>query len=492
MTEGRSGRTADRRPNVVLINCDDLGYGDLGCYGSPRNATPALDRMAADGLRFDSFYMASPVCSPSRGALLTGCYPPRIGFGAFDGLPVLFPGQRVGLPSTEISLGRLLSDAGYRTQMIGKWHCGDQPAFLPTNHGFDHYFGLPYSNDMGRQAGTRTDAGGRPALATRRCRCCSTTRCSSSSPTRRRSPRATSPRPSGSSAPRGDRPVLPVPRPPLRPPPDLRAGALRPASAQRRLRRRGGGDRLGHRRPPPRAASLGLDERHHRGVHERQRLARPRRRQQRAARGARRARPGRAACGCRASPAGRVASRRAGRPPSWRPSMDLYPTLAALCGAEVPDDRTIDGRDIRPLLLDDGADLAPRGVPLLLDERPRGGARPVGGSSTSPRHGDAVRELYDVDADPGETIDLMRPASGGRRPPRRPGRARPARRSATPASASRAPTCARSAGSTGRRPSRRTTPTTPTTPPSTTSPTAADPPRGRGIAAPDPSGSGAP
>ncbi len=140
-----------RRPNVVLINCDDLGYGDLGCYGSTLNQTPALDQMAAEGLRLDSFYMASPVCSPSRGALLTGCYPPRIGFGSFEGLPVLFPGQRVGLPPTEVTIARVLAGAGYRTQMVGKWHCGDQPEFLPTNHGFEHYFGLPYSNDMGRQ-----------------------------------------------------------------------------------------------------------------------------------------------------------------------------------------------------------------------------------------------------------------------------------------------------------------------------------------------------
>ena len=139
------------RPNVVLINCDDLGYGDLGCYGSTRNETPAIDALAAEGIRFTSFYMASPVCSPSRAALLTGCYPPRIGFGSFDGLPVLFPGQAIGLPDTEITIAKILSDAGYRTQMIGKWHCGDQPDFLPTNHGFDHYFGLPYSNDMGRQ-----------------------------------------------------------------------------------------------------------------------------------------------------------------------------------------------------------------------------------------------------------------------------------------------------------------------------------------------------
>src|SRR5215471_19087918 len=92
------------RPNVVLVNCDDLGYGDVGCYGSTLNATPTLDRMAAEGLRFDHFYMASPVCSPSRAALLTGCYPPRIGFGSFDGLPVLFPSQAMGLPPREISL----------------------------------------------------------------------------------------------------------------------------------------------------------------------------------------------------------------------------------------------------------------------------------------------------------------------------------------------------------------------------------------------------
>lgn len=139
------------QPNVVLINCDDLGYGDLGCYGSTLNKTPALDQLAAEGIRFTSFYQGSPVCSPSRGALLTGCFPPRIGFGSFEGMPVLFPGQAVGLPPTEISIARLLRTAGYRTQMVGKWHCGDQDEFLPTNHGFEHYFGLPYSNDMGRQ-----------------------------------------------------------------------------------------------------------------------------------------------------------------------------------------------------------------------------------------------------------------------------------------------------------------------------------------------------
>lgn len=140
-----------RRPNIVLINCDDLGYGDLGCYGSEVHNTPAIDRMAAEGVRMTDFYMASPVCSPSRGALLTGCYPGRIGFDSFDGRDVLFPGQAVGLNPSEITIARLLQEAGYATAMIGKWHCGDQPEFLPTQHGFDQWLGLPYSNDMGIQ-----------------------------------------------------------------------------------------------------------------------------------------------------------------------------------------------------------------------------------------------------------------------------------------------------------------------------------------------------
>ena len=145
---------ADRRPNVVLINCDDLGYGDLGCYGSTVHDTPAIDRLAAEGARCTDFTMASPVCSPSRAALLTGSYPLRVGFGGAStyGLGgVLFPGWDVGLHPDEITIARLLRDAGYATMAIGKWHCGDQPDFLPTNHGFDEWFGLPYSNDMGRQ-----------------------------------------------------------------------------------------------------------------------------------------------------------------------------------------------------------------------------------------------------------------------------------------------------------------------------------------------------
>jgi arylsulfatase A len=142
----------DDKPNIILINCDDLGYGDLGCYGSTRNHTPHLDRLAAEGKRFTDFYMASPVCSPSRGAMLTGCYPPRIGFGEFNGEIVLFPGDNIGLSSDETTLASQLKKAGYSTKIIGKWHCGDQPDFLPTRHGFDEYFGIPYSNDMGRQS----------------------------------------------------------------------------------------------------------------------------------------------------------------------------------------------------------------------------------------------------------------------------------------------------------------------------------------------------
>jgi len=139
------------QPNIILINCDDLGYGDLGCYGSELNSTPHLDQMAAEGIQFTDFYMASPVCSPSRGAMLTGCYPPRIGFAEFDGRWVLFPGQPLGLHPEEKTVASLLKEQGYATKIVGKWHCGDQKEFLPTRHGFDSYYGIPYSNDMGIQ-----------------------------------------------------------------------------------------------------------------------------------------------------------------------------------------------------------------------------------------------------------------------------------------------------------------------------------------------------
>ena len=147
----RKGRIMESKPNIILINCDDLGYGDLACYGSKINKTPYLDKLATEGLKLTDFYMASPICSPSRGAMLTGCYPPRIGFGSFDGDGVLFPGHAVGLNQKEITIAKLLKTADYKTKLIGKWHCGDQEEFLPTKHGFDSYYGIPYSNDMGRQ-----------------------------------------------------------------------------------------------------------------------------------------------------------------------------------------------------------------------------------------------------------------------------------------------------------------------------------------------------
>ncbi len=157
-----SAVTRAGRPNIILINCDDLGYGDLGCYGSTVHDTPAIDALAAQGARFTDFYMASPVCSPSRAAMLTGSSPLRIGFGGapMQYMRVLFPGQGVGLNPDEVTIATMLRAAGYATLAVGKWHCGDQPDFLPTNHGFDEWFGLPYSNDMGRQV----VADGQPTL----------------------------------------------------------------------------------------------------------------------------------------------------------------------------------------------------------------------------------------------------------------------------------------------------------------------------------------
>ena len=135
-----------RKPNVILINCDDLGYGDLACYGSKVNKTPFLDSLCEEGMKFTSCYTGAPTCTPSRAALLTGSFPTRTGL-----THVIFPGSNEGLNDDEYTLGHMFHDAGYKTMIVGKWHVGDQKEFLPTNRGFDSYFGLPYSNDMGMQ-----------------------------------------------------------------------------------------------------------------------------------------------------------------------------------------------------------------------------------------------------------------------------------------------------------------------------------------------------
>ncbi|MCC7154413.1 MAG: sulfatase [Bryobacterales bacterium] len=129
-------------PNIVLLLADDLGYGDVGSYGS-RLPTPNLDRMAGEGVRFTQCYSASGLCSPSRAALLTGRYPTRVGIHT-----VLFPGGDNGLSPSETSMARLLKPLNYDTTCIGKWHLGSAPQYAPANHGFDRFFGVPYSNDM--------------------------------------------------------------------------------------------------------------------------------------------------------------------------------------------------------------------------------------------------------------------------------------------------------------------------------------------------------
>ena len=131
------------KPNFVIILTDDQGYGDLGCYGSKHVNTPRIDQMAAEGARLTSFYVAAPYCTPSRAALLTGCYPKRIGMGG-----LCLAADPKGLNPKELTIAEVMKKAGYKTGMFGKWHLGDQPEFLPTRHGFDEFFGLPYSHDI--------------------------------------------------------------------------------------------------------------------------------------------------------------------------------------------------------------------------------------------------------------------------------------------------------------------------------------------------------
>ncbi len=135
------------KPNFIIIFCDDLGYGDLGVFGHPTIRTPNLDRMAHEGQKWTNFYAAASVCTPSRAGIMTGRLPIRSGM-CDDNRRVLFTDSAGGLPQSEITIARALKNAGYATACIGKWHLGHLPQYLPTQHGFDSYFGIPYSNDM--------------------------------------------------------------------------------------------------------------------------------------------------------------------------------------------------------------------------------------------------------------------------------------------------------------------------------------------------------
>jgi len=143
-TAQQSRAVVNEGPNFIIIFTDDQGYGDLGCFGGEHLNTPHLDKMAEEGMKLTSFYVAAPVCTPSRAALMTGCYPKRINMAA----GVFLAGDKRGLHPDEITIAEVLKTKGYATGIMGKWHLGDQPEFLPTRQGFDEFFGLPYSHDI--------------------------------------------------------------------------------------------------------------------------------------------------------------------------------------------------------------------------------------------------------------------------------------------------------------------------------------------------------
>ncbi len=144
------------KPNILLVFCDDLGFGDLGTFGHPTIRTPNLDFMAANGQKWTSFYAAASVCTPSRAGIMTGRLPVRSGM-ASDRRRVLFPDSAKGLPQSEMTIARALKNVGYKTACVGKWHLGHLPQYLPTSHGFDTYFGIPYSNDMDKLRSMSTE-----------------------------------------------------------------------------------------------------------------------------------------------------------------------------------------------------------------------------------------------------------------------------------------------------------------------------------------------
>ncbi|BDS05864.1 hypothetical protein NT6N_09040 [Oceaniferula spumae] len=139
---------AVEKPNVIIILTDDQGYGDLSCFGAKHVSTPRIDQMAAEGAKLTSFYMGAAVCTPSRAALMTGCYPKRIDMSTGSSFGVMLAGDEKGLNPNEVTIAEVLKSAGYKTGMFGKWHLGDQPELLPTRQGFDEFFGLPYSHDI--------------------------------------------------------------------------------------------------------------------------------------------------------------------------------------------------------------------------------------------------------------------------------------------------------------------------------------------------------
>ncbi|NCX71670.1 MAG: arylsulfatase, partial [Rhodobacteraceae bacterium] len=140
----------ENRPNIIFVLADDLGWAELGCYGNTFHETPHLDQLAKEGVRFTHAYAAAPVCSPYRAALLTGQHPARVGI-----LDYLRPNSSNALPVSQVTLPKMLRHNGYSTGMVGKWHLGHHPEFLPTRQGFDSYFGIPYSNDMSHPVGVK-------------------------------------------------------------------------------------------------------------------------------------------------------------------------------------------------------------------------------------------------------------------------------------------------------------------------------------------------
>ncbi len=137
------------KPNFIFIYADNLGYGDIGCFGSTIHRTPNIDKMADEGIKLTSLYSSSPVCTPSRASFITGCYAQRVDMHLNENNGrVLFPVSPKGLNPSEVTIAEILKNQGYKTACIGKWHLGDQQEFLPLNHGFDYFFGLPYSEDM--------------------------------------------------------------------------------------------------------------------------------------------------------------------------------------------------------------------------------------------------------------------------------------------------------------------------------------------------------